>query len=261
MLTFDANTVRCENMAFKIPRYHDVREHIHNLTQKKRLLQRQYMRHTCEIINEMKVDPKQFDQIVDEIHLIDEAIDVALSTAYVSENQSLKDHTEYKSKMEEILNAKQSNDKTVASRLSLLYQARIKNDTKYEPKEYIKQPPLLEGEYTQTTSKHLKQPTIVPVQPKPKKKIVPPPPKVPSPKPLSPKEKKEVVESIKDLLKQSFQFQTHQECTSKARTKPFFVSKDDILKIIEENEKLKKLMPANYKKLTKDQLCEIFFKD
>jgi hypothetical protein len=81
----------------------------------------------------------------------------------------------------------------------------------------------------------------------------------------SPKTKKQAPEvqveeikaRVKDLLKRTFQYRNKQECLS--RTKSLFMSKEQIIEAIEKQEDLKKLLPSNYKKLSKDALCEQLF--
>lgn len=86
-----------------------------------------------------------------------------------------------------------------------------------------------------------------------------PPKKKPRVKNKLSKETTQVITSnIKELLS-DFAFKTKTECVSKQRTKPYYASKEEILEKIESNPELKKLMPTNYKKLTKDKLCEVFF--
>lgn len=71
-------------------------------------------------------------------------------------------------------------------------------------------------------------------------------------------QKEEIKDNIKDLLKRVYKFKTKEECLSKKRSEPFYTSKEDILKEIDANENLKKLMPSNYKSLSKEKLCEFF---
>lgn len=78
---------------------------------------------------------------------------------------------------------------------------------------------------------------------------------------LSPEDKNVVRKQIKDMLKELFKFQDVTECTSKQRSKPFFTTKESILKAIDANPDLKKLMPKNYKSLNKDQLCKHFYQE
>lgn len=85
-----------------------------------------------------------------------------------------------------------------------------------------------------------------------------PPKKKPAPKKFTKQTTEVITSNIKDLLS-NFAFKSKTECVSKQRTKPYYASKEEILEKIESNPDIKKLMPANYKKLTKDKLCEVFF--
>jgi hypothetical protein len=59
---------------------------------------------------------------------------------------------------------------------------------------------------------------------------------------------------IKPKLTALFKFKNAKECLSRAKT--MFMSRDDIINTIESNDYLKNKMPANFKKLTKEALCE-----
>lgn len=54
-------------------------------------------------------------------------------------------------------------------------------------------------------------------------------------------------------------FKDPDECTSQKRTKPFYMSKEAILKMIESDPILKKKFGPNVKKLSKNQICEEIF--
>lgn len=62
---------------------------------------------------------------------------------------------------------------------------------------------------------------------------------------------------VKDILKTKFKFQDKKQCLSRA--KATFMSKDDIIGVIENDADLKKIMPSNYKKMNKEGLCEYLF--
>lgn len=66
-----------------------------------------------------------------------------------------------------------------------------------------------------------------------------------------------IKENIKNLIKKTFPFKNKQECLS--RTKSLFMSRDQILEVIEKNGDLKQLLPSNYKKLSKELLCDYLF--
>jgi hypothetical protein len=56
-----------------------------------------------------------------------------------------------------------------------------------------------------------------------------------------------------------FNFKTREECKSAARSKPYYIKKSDMLNIINDTPELKKIFPAKYKQLPKEDLCDIFF--
>jgi hypothetical protein len=68
-------------------------------------------------------------------------------------------------------------------------------------------------------------------------------------------EKNAIKKNVKDLIKNTFTFKTKEECASQKRSQPFYESKDAIVEKISKNEELKKLMPSNYKSLSKEKIC------
>lgn len=67
-------------------------------------------------------------------------------------------------------------------------------------------------------------------------------------------EKKEKLNSkIKEKL---FKFKNIDECTSKKRSMTYYMSRQDVINLIDKEDKIKNLMPANYKTLTKEDLCK-----
>lgn len=75
-------------------------------------------------------------------------------------------------------------------------------------------------------------------------------------KKLSPIQKDKIKSNIKELLRQKFKFRSMEECVSKAKTKPWFMSKDELIKVIENNPEIKITMPKNYKTLKKEEICK-----
>lgn len=63
-----------------------------------------------------------------------------------------------------------------------------------------------------------------------------------------------IKERVKPKLASLFKFKSAKECLSRAKT--MFMSRDDIIKIIESHDDLKNTMPPNFKKLSKEALCE-----
>lgn len=60
---------------------------------------------------------------------------------------------------------------------------------------------------------------------------------------------------IKDNIKNLLKFKSKSECVSKAKTKAYYMSKEEIVKLIESTPELKAIVPENYKTLNKEQLC------
>lgn len=67
-----------------------------------------------------------------------------------------------------------------------------------------------------------------------------------------------IKERVKDLIREKvFSFSDKQQCIS--RSKAVFMSKEQIIAAIEKYDDLKKLMPQNFKKLGKEELCSLLF--
>ncbi len=71
-------------------------------------------------------------------------------------------------------------------------------------------------------------------------------------------EVKELIQINKDILKK-FKFKTVEECQSSKRSQPYYMSKENILKTIDENPDIKSLMPSKYKTMKKEDLCDNIF--
>lgn len=54
-----------------------------------------------------------------------------------------------------------------------------------------------------------------------------------------------------------FNFKTLQECESRETSKPYYVSKKDLLEIIDKNSNIKQLFPKGYKTFKKEQICKV----
>lgn len=61
--------------------------------------------------------------------------------------------------------------------------------------------------------------------------------------------------NVKNLINKEFKFSTLDECLSAKKT-PYWMSKDEIIKQIDNSEVIKNRMPKNFKKLKKDELCK-----
>lgn len=180
---------------------------------------------------------KDFEDLYDEINKIQNDID-DIYTYYdlIIKEEIPKDKTKL-----ETLYKNMQNDKTLIPQYVSAYIKFMKSKQNYEPITYlVKSIPKLTNAKDPKEVKEVKE-----EKNKPKK--------------LTDKNVKVIKKNIKDLVKDKFKAKTNEECKSKQRTKPYFMKKDEILEIIEKNPELKKLLPANYKTLDKDNLCKYIF--
>ena len=74
---------------------------------------------------------------------------------------------------------------------------------------------------------------------------------------LSPEKVEKVMKANKQLLKDLFKFSSVDECASNKRSMEYYMSKQDILDIIEDNPDIKRTMPPKYKTMKKEDLCKV----
>lgn len=259
---FHADALVCGDRALKVPAYVDLSRHVHHLQEEKRRLQKEYTRMICDLMHSRPISKQSFDNVVSEMRQIDASIDDIL--------QQYSMMPPGKSYLEEKLNkfhgqlsalSKEAHDiKRIAgihsNLLNDLKQSHTHADT--QPSSYVVQ----EGEYVPTTTPQaatpLKKKTAKNQQQRQHTKDdqeVHSPPQTR----LTPQDHKDINSKVEQLLKSIFNFKDTTECASKSRSAPYYKTKEEIIKSIEEHEGLKKLMPANYKSLTKDKLCEAIF--
>lgn len=65
-----------------------------------------------------------------------------------------------------------------------------------------------------------------------------------------------VMKANKEVLLRAFKFKTTEECKSTKRSANYYMSKDDIMKVIDTNPDIKVMMPPKYKALSKNELCD-----
>jgi len=70
---------------------------------------------------------------------------------------------------------------------------------------------------------------------------------------------KKIRDNVKELMKSVFKPKTLEECASQKRSQPYYMKKEDILKEIDNNPDIKKLLPDNYKALNKEEICKYLF--
>jgi hypothetical protein len=85
-----------------------------------------------------------------------------------------------------------------------------------------------------------------------------------TPKKKPGKRQEKIKEKIVDQLLKSFplnkfKFQTIDDCNSKSKSNPYYISKEDLVATIQNDNDLKRIFPKSYKKLKKEELCAILF--
>ena len=70
---------------------------------------------------------------------------------------------------------------------------------------------------------------------------------------------KTIKKNIKQLIKEKLKPKNLEECASQKRSADYFMKKEDILETIDSNPEIKTILPANFKSLTKQDLCKHLF--
>lgn len=86
---------------------------------------------------------------------------------------------------------------------------------------------------------------------------------VPIPALLIPKPSKETAKKqwVKDVLSSTgFMFKTQEECSTKRRLAEYYMSKEDILRVLAQHPDVIADLPPNYLSATKEGLCDMLFK-
>lgn len=251
-IQFQDSKVHCSGKQYTLPQYVDVKTYVDQLLQKKRMLTKEYALLTSKIIHDVPMNKERFDQLVKEIQEIDDRVYTVNQSAHIEQDALQETYNTYVDTMKHIVESQQVNR---AKQLADIFTETPIKSIRYRHELFKRQSPFVNGVYQPATKSKDKNTAIhINIETTPVSI-----PKVPAPKPLSPQERTIVKNNIRDLVKSLFAFNDINECTSKARTKPYYASKDDILKVIEENDALRRSMPSNYKKLNKDQLCEFFY--
>ena len=76
---------------------------------------------------------------------------------------------------------------------------------------------------------------------------------------VTPQQINAIKDNVKELITQKFKFKTKEECTTRKTSQPYYMSKDNIVEEIEKTPEIKKLMPAKYKTLPKEKICDYLF--
>lgn len=252
-IIFKSKKLVCDGKDFPFNRYVKIIDEVNKLKAKKRILARQYFDHYNLLLNDEKdsINQSKFDDIVNEMNKIEELIEeLTGKIKRTGEEQDMIAEI-YK----ELRNLQRSdNDALQKSKFDKSQGETIAKNFKKRVMLFEQLKNIHTSDnilYMRTNPKSIqKTPNPIPITLSPKEK----------PKNLlTKKEVSDIKKNIADLLKRTYMFKDKQECISKQRSKPFFTSKEDILKEIEKNKELKKLMPSNYKSYSKEKLCEYFF--
>lgn len=206
---------------------------IEQMREKKTRLARAYWDMYDDFITYGKpIDKTEFDSTVNELHTLETQIDV-LEERLRPKHVSSHDDDELNSQI---------------SRAELFVKQRANRN----PEEvFIWENAWIREKMGSPKTKETR-PTTPPPPPK-KKQINKKKPK------LSEDTKEEITHNIKALLAKNFAFKDKAQCVSKQRSQSYYASKEEIIEKIEKDPELKRRLPSNYKKLTKDKLCELFF--
>jgi len=168
---------------------------------------------------------------------------------------------------------KQNNIKTEIENDIYFEEVNLKKLSKYYIKSIILGNKLQENKYNnidyyiislpkfnvninETIEKEEKSKKIIEEKPK---EIIEEKAKETKPSNLSSKEINNIKTNIKQLISQKFKFRSMDECISSKRSQLYYMSKENIIKEIQDNPELRKLMPSNYRTLSKEKICEYLY--
>lgn len=66
----------------------------------------------------------------------------------------------------------------------------------------------------------------------------------------------EIKTSVKRLIADTFKFKNLDQCLNKTHSTSYWMPKTDIIKLINDNEKLRNIMPKKYKNMKREELCK-----
>lgn len=270
------NTLKCGSTSIALPTYEHIPTTIKNLAAKQKELKKQYFYMYNNLLNGDNISKTAFDELVKKIRDVDKEIETHLLQTYdekkFNEYQTLNQLAANLDEESAAVRSKSIYDPSVSTRLCNIFKQKLqimtdlnkKNKSFY--KDYVTTESYRGDLREQTNSDKTDKPKKEKVAKKynnkqsdipdivAKKRILK---KVPDL--ISVNEQQKIKQRIKELLKETYRFKDKSECSSNKRSQPYYTTKEDILKEIETKPELKKLMPDNYKKLTKEKLCEYFF--
>lgn len=256
-INFQNNRLTCGKSTVTIPTYSSIDHDVNDLKRQKQMLCRSYIELFEAIIDEKSNNVKELENLIENIQSLDgryytimQEYDKMKTTNEVLLDK-LKD-TLHESK--NIYSSTSAYDPSLKSKLYKLHkeamglQQKLQASIDHLPGYYAKLktkdsvPTVNDKANDKATNKEAVKKKVLEKKP-------------PSPH-LSMEKVDEIKSKIKDLLKSKFKPKTLQECTSRQHSKAFYMSKEDLIKQIEATPEIKKLMPANYKTLSKEKICE-----
>ncbi len=245
-IVFKKNKIYCDNKYKDLPKYTNIDKEIDNLIIQKNNIALKYFNILQEVLYNNSYEHKHLlDNFTAEINILDNKIN-NLRTIYnnININTELNnlelELSLIKNNETKLINNNDKNDILLAKELAKIHKK------KYELFLKIKN---LKNTYMKNITLIEQQENLIIENKEEKPKII----KNNNFKILNDKEKNVLNSKIKEKL---FKFKNIDECASKKRTMTYYMSRQDIIDIIDKDIKIKKLMPSNYKTLAKEDLCK-----
>ena len=223
--------------------------------------QRRYKTEYESLLEKIDSIDNEMDDIIRYVHSQDRVIDLEskvrrLEKKKLSLSQKTKilrnkiNHGNPNQKEEYRVQFKEVNEKYKSSSAQISILKALINRSNNT--DYIAKPPVLQEFKAQTPPKKTKI-TRKPKSDKPPKAEEPSKKAV---KKLSPKQVQSIVNNTKTIILDKFRFKTKEDCLSRK-----VMTKDEIVKVIDENQVVRDVMPKNYKTLSKEKICEFIFSE
>ena len=237
------------------PKYTNVGKTLDILQKRKRSLAMEYYDMYDQLVHDSaKVKPADLNKVAESIHSLQKEIDQLVDFKTLQQHHSSSKQDSIANSLAEIQRMeddiyKQAMPVMHAASLASMFKEKLRLHKELKASRFDD---LVTDEFIVDSSRtdEVDAPEDIKPPLKNKKKTT---------KKLTNVQVENVSKTIKSLIASKYRFKTQEECLSKQRTKDFYASKEQIISIVDSTPELKKLMPANYKKLTKDKLCEVFF--
>ena len=232
------------NNKWRLPIYKSVFEEIKTLRKQRQELMKRY-HDIYELISYSDKPPsrfkKEYDDIYNKLYETDAKI-MKLIAYYRYQNTETMQAQDEDSMQYKYLNTKEELTVKEARELAILFKKTIESyntTNKSEIEFFIDTLPSKKGSHKPKPILYEKNREIV-----------------------LPQEHKEIEENIAKLIAKTFKFKNVDECKSSKRSQSYYMSKENILKEVDSNERIRQVLPKNYKSLTKEKICEhLFFED